>query len=188
MIEEILYTARKVFDMETIGVEKWNEYIKWSRLKQLKEVVSLDCQLNGLVFKVNHSEDGDWDFIITDDMYETDLFNSFDFVLNKSKEFKKFNFIAAIKSPNGSQKKELESEYEFMGYELLDYFYEHSALTNCGGFDESFQVEELNEYGLIEKLERAVEVQENLLKNNPEENHADCNLFEIWRHKTIGRI
>jgi hypothetical protein len=60
-------------------------------------------------------------------------------------------------------------------------------LTNCGGFDETFLPEDLNSYGLISDYEEAISIQKNLLLNNPLEDHADCALFEVWRHQSMGR-
>lgn len=77
--------------------------------------------------------------------------------------------------------------YEFVGYELLDQDFNISALTNCGGFDETFQPTDLTDKGLIYDFEKAYDVKKRLLENNPEEHHADTNVIAVWRHITIGR-
>ncbi|MEL7118200.1 MAG: hypothetical protein AAFO07_02130 [Bacteroidota bacterium] len=39
---------------------------------------------------------------------------------------------------------------------------------------------------VIEKTkDKAKKIQTDLRINNPEEHHADCYLFEVWRHKKI---
>ena len=78
-------------------------------------------------------------------------------------------------------------DFEFVGYDLLDRDYTTSALSNCGGFDETFRPSELNRCGLVDTFDKAYDIRERLFKNNPEEHHADCNVFAIWRHKKIGR-
>jgi hypothetical protein len=78
-------------------------------------------------------------------------------------------------------------DFEFVGYDLLDKEYGNSALSNCGGFDETFLPADLNQFGLIDDYEKAKDVKRRLLQNNPEEHHADTNVIAIWRHKTVGR-
>ncbi|KUY26062.1 hypothetical protein [Elizabethkingia ursingii] len=77
--------------------------------------------------------------------------------------------------------------YEFMGYDLLDQDFSISALTNCGGFDETFLPKDLNKKGLITDFVKAYNIKKQLLENNPYEHHADTNVIAVWRHKTIGR-
>lgn len=76
--------------------------------------------------------------------------------------------------------------FEFIGYDLLDKDFNISALTNCGGFDETFLPSDQNDKGLIDELEKAYDIKRRLLENNPEETHADTNVIAIWRHKTLG--
>ena len=78
-------------------------------------------------------------------------------------------------------------DYEFLGYDLLDHDFYISALTNCGGFNETFSANDLNENGLIGDYTKAYTIQKRLLKNNPDDYHADTNVIAIWRHKIIGR-
>ncbi len=70
--------------------------------------------------------------------------------------------------------------FVFCGYDLAEEF-EISALTNCGGFDETYTYKDLNSFGLIPNYLAAQEIQKNLSANNPNEEHADCLLFAIWR-------
>lgn len=70
--------------------------------------------------------------------------------------------------------------FSFCGYDLAEEF-EISALTNCGGFDETFTYKDLNAFGLLPDFATAQKMQMDLEKNNPEEEHADCLLFAIWR-------
>ena len=92
-----------------------------------------------------------------------------------------------IKEPKKIKEEQLSRDFDFIGYDLLEKDGNISALTNCGGFDETFKPEEQNKYGLITQYERAKEIQLMLPKNNPNEDHAYCQLFEVWRHKFIGR-
>ena len=69
----------------------------------------------------------------------------------------------------------------FLGYDLIDSVSGISALTNCGGFSESFDNQELNRYGLISEYPRAKQIQTALLINNPDEPHADTEFWAIWK-------
>ncbi len=76
-------------------------------------------------------------------------------------------------------------DYQFMGYDLLDQQFGNSALTNCGGFDETFLPADLNKYGLVDDYFKAYDIRKRLLENNPEVSHAKTNVIAIWRHKKI---
>ena len=183
-MKEIWYTARNTFDPDYEG---WETYIKGSNLYHLKEIVSLDSMLNEMAFEPERESEEDWNHIITDEYYETGFFTSLEYVLNHTEDNNGFNLIAAIKEPDGNRREELSGEFEFAGYELLNKDYSISALTNCGGFDETFKPSDLNEFGLVSGYSKARKFQKGLVKNNPEEYHADCYLFEVWRHQKIGR-
>lgn len=75
---------------------------------------------------------------------------------------------------------EVAEDFIFCGYDLAEEF-EISALTNCGGFDETFIYKDLNQFGLIPDFITAKRMQIDLANNNPNEEHADCLLFAIWR-------
>ena len=62
-----------------------------------------------------------------------------------------------------------------------------SALTNCGGFPNAFSNSELSEVGLLTEFERAVEVQRMLRSCYPDEHHADCHMWAIFRLVTLSR-
>ena len=71
--------------------------------------------------------------------------------------------------------------FDFCGYDLVDGL-ETSALTNCGGFfDNAFTHKDLNSFGLIPNYQSARKIQVNLESKYPDEEHADCLLFAIWR-------
>ena len=186
MTNKVWYTAREIFDSEH-GVDfSWDKYIEWSKLIHLTEVVSLDGLLNALVFKPDLSSEEDWKYIVRKERMITQFFNSMDYVLEKIKDKEYYNLLAVIREPNES-KTDLSTDFDFVGYDLTERGGNISALTNCGGFDESFLPDDLNEFGLIPEWTKAKKIQKDLKINNPEEPHADCYLYEVWRHKTIGR-
>lgn len=184
-----LYTALGAFDKayDKDG-RSWNKYIEWSKLTHLTEVVSLDKMLNENLFEPDYDNPEDWNFIHTDGIYQTGFFTTAEYVLSKTKSTARFNFLKLVLRPDQECKNIKVDDYEFMGYELLDHEYGNSALTNCGGFDETISPMDLNSFGLIDDYEKACDIRKRLLENYPEEHHANTNIIAIWRHQTIGKI
>jgi hypothetical protein len=115
------YTATETYDptYDEDGLS-WAKYIEFSKLTHLTELVSLDGMLNGLIFEPDRGEKGDWDFIIIDDLYETGLFNSLDYVMEKVKDKTRFNLLTVVKEPTEKCENIQIPGFEFVGYELLD--------------------------------------------------------------------
>ena len=181
---KIWFTSRNIYDKE-YDESSWEKYIKWSRLNQLEELVSLDGILNDLTFEPDF--DTETEEIVIEENQVTQFFKSIDYVKKKSNHLDYYNLLAVIREPIRKRQTQLERDFDFIGYDLIETDGDISALTNCGGFDETFNPKEQNEYGLISDYDRAKEIQLELPKNNPNEHHADCYLFEVWRHKFIGR-
>ena len=182
------YTARATYDKDYSedGIS-WDKYIKWSKLVQLQELVSVDGCLNEVLVNPDRDNKEDWQNIVVDEFYETGFYTSLDYVLQKMQPTQKFNLLAVVVNPEQDCQNVALTDFEFLGYDLLDYAYNISALSNCGGFDETFLPSELNQFGLIDDYQKAYDIKLKLLQNNPEEHHADTNVIAIWRHITIGR-
>lgn len=185
-----LYTARGTYD-KTYDEElmSWNKYIEWSKLTHLTELVSVDGMLNENLVEPDYDNTDDWDSIHLIEQYQTGFFTTLEFVLKRLKpEYKlKFNLLTVAFEPDQDCKDIKIDDYEFVGYDLLDQDFSISALSNCGGFDETYLPADLNDKGLIDDFKKAYDIKKRLLENNPEEHHADTNVIAIWRHKTIGR-
>ena len=186
METDIYYTALKTYDSDNKYGFSWKEYIEWSKLFHVKELVSLDGILNELAFMPDLDSSEEWSYIITDQGMVMFFFNSLEYVLNKVEHLEFFNLLAIIKEPT-KEKAELSNAFDFIGYDLIEIGGDTSALTNCGGFDETFLPSDLNSYGLISEYDKAKRILKELPINNPDEHHADCYLYEVWRHKIIGR-
>ena len=148
--------------------------------------MSLDLILNKPLIEPGYNAT-DWDYVVMNGDYITHLFTSVNYVLQNMEPGIKFNLLAVVIEPEKDCKDVQLEGFDFVGYDLLDREYGNSALTNCGGFDETFLPSELNRLGLIYNYEKAFNIKQRLLENNPEEHHADTNVIAIWRHKTIGR-
>ncbi|MCE7057246.1 hypothetical protein LZF95_21375 [Algoriphagus sp. AGSA1] len=183
-----LYTARGVYN-KNYGEDgmSWEKYIEWSKLTHLTELVSLDGMLNENLVEPDYDNAEDWNYIYCDGILQTDFYTSLDFVFTRLKEKDKFNLLTVALEPNQDCKNVNVVDFEFIGYDLLDQDFSISALTNCGGFDETFLPKDLNDKGLIDDFTKAYEIKKLLLENNPDEHHADTNVIAVWRHKTIGR-
>jgi hypothetical protein len=183
-----LYTSRGTYDKryDDDGMS-WDKYIESSKLTHLTELVSLDGMLNEILVEPDYDNAEDWNYIVVDDKYQTGFFTTIDYVLRKTKSKDNFNLLTVVINPDSDCKNIVLDNFDFIGYDLLDKSYDISALTNCGGFDETFLPNDLNNFGLIDEFEKAHNINKRLLENNPEEHHADTNVIAVWRHKIIGQ-
>ncbi|MTB51258.1 hypothetical protein [Lewinella sp. W8] len=186
-VSNVWYTPRGVFSSQSGQEAEWKKYIKWSKLTHLSEVVSLDGLLNKILMNIDSDHETIWKYLVVEGQVVTPFFTSLEYVIESTKDFLPFNLLAVIRDPS-QRRAHLDHDFEFIGYDLIDKDFQISALVNCGGFDESFQPDDLNQFGLISQWGNARIIQAKLRKLNPEEFHADCEMFEVWRHKTIGRI
>lgn len=186
---KFLYTARGTYDRtyDEDGMS-WDKYIEWSKLTHLTELVSLDGMLNEILVEPDYDNADDWNFIHIDGQYQTGFFTAPDYVFKRVKKKDKFNLLAVVFEPDQDCKDVKINDYEFVGYDLLDQDFSISALTNCGGFDETFLPTDLNDKGLVDDFAKAYDIKKRLLENHPDEHHTDTNVIAVWRHKTIGRL
>ncbi|GKX67574.1 hypothetical protein [Inconstantimicrobium mannanitabidum] len=91
--------------------------------------------------------------------------------------------LAVIIRPEIEPNYLLENDnFIFCGYDLVEATTYISAITNCGaGYEEVISYKTLNEYGLISAYREAVNTQLSLSEKYPDENHAYCEIVEIWR-------
>jgi hypothetical protein len=185
-----LYAARDTYDEDHAS---WQGYLQWSKLTHLKELVSLDGPLNGDLVEPDYDNGDDWNYIhVVDQSHsgdvagiQTGFYTSLDYVFKKLNTEKPCNLLTVVIEPDEDCRKVDLADFEFVGYDLLDKDFCISALSNCGGFDETFVPSDLNDRGLIDTLEDAYDIKRRLLDNNPDESHADTNVIAVWRHKTV---
>ncbi|WP_212003290.1 hypothetical protein [Chitinophaga sp. HK235] len=184
---KFLYTARAKYGPLNDENYTWQRYIQWRSAPQLQELVSLDTGLNDILIDRSRDEDAYWKYLLTDDCHIIDFFTSQAYVMEYMAGVGDFNMLVIVIEPSENCAWVQPDGYDFLGYELLDQYYDTSALTNCGGFDETFLPAELNSVGLIDDYHKAYDIRQRLLENNPYEDHADTNVIAVWRHQTIGR-
>lgn len=144
--------------------DDYPEYIKFGGI-QRNEIVSVDCSL---------------------------------FPYEKKKEYDKKHVLAPDEQVLAviylKYKKDIKNllnldGFEFCGFDLAeggDEYYHcagTSALTNCGNnsFEKVFTNKDLNKYGLIDSIEKAFKFKKLMPKFYPDEAHAYCAVFAIWR-------
>ncbi len=176
----LYHTAVHRFDPECAG-ERWRDYIAWSGLEQLREVVSLDQLLCPNFFESLTTED--WEYNVHED-FKTDLFHNLEHVLRRAAARRCFQVLGVMQSPSAVEVAEMrDPRFEFCGFDLLEAEAGGiSALVNCGGFERSFSNQELNPLGLIGDHERALEIQACLAAEYPDEPHARCDVWAIYRY------
>ena len=91
--------------------------------------------------------------------------------------------IAYYKNPTESYENHtFDKRFEFCGYDLSEEMTRISAVTNCcGGFDKAIPYGELNKFGLIDDYNKAILIQKKLDELYPDECHACCEIYELWR-------
>lgn len=172
---QLLYTARKCFGPEN---DNWARYIDWSGLGQLREVVSLDTMLCPPA--LGEMKDHFWEHVVQED-FMLDFFYSLDFVRSECKEPADANILCVVRRPLSEVADTQVASFIFLGYDLVDMDVSVSALTNCGGFPAAFANWELTTSGLIADFDRAVEIRSELRRAYPNESHAECDVWAIWR-------
>lgn len=158
----------------------WERYLRWSGLDRLREVVGLDASLCPPVLAELRAED--WKHNVHED-YRTHLFRDLPHLLGRVPDSETHNVLAVLESPHDEEVAAGPRGFTLMGFELLDVCGDISALTNCRGFPRSFSSLELNDVGLLDSLQRAYEVQQSLRREYPQEGHATCDVWAIWRRE-----
>ncbi|MDR3459732.1 MAG: hypothetical protein P4N60_20065 [Verrucomicrobiae bacterium] len=172
---EPLFIATERFDPSD---EAWKKYFEHAKIPALAEVVGLDGSLcNPILVEIS---DEDWNHIVNAD-YLLRYFCHLDYLLNRVQSVKRRNILGLYRNPEAHiTKPPSTGDFKFMGYELIDEQTHTSALTNCG-FSDVFSKEELNSFGLISEFERANEIKSVLAEKHPEDAHAQCDMYAIWR-------
>ena len=159
--------------------EKWHSYTQWANIPALEEVISLDTSLCPRIIREFGPDD--WAQSMHADV-AIDYFSNLEYLLQRVAGTPRKNILGLYRNPEAPiDQSPGAGEFVFVGYDLIEELTQISALTNCGGFPNSFSNSELNKYGLIETFDRAAELKIQLKVRNPEEAHANCELYAVWR-------
>jgi len=172
-----LFIATERFDSS--DGEKWREYFEWAKIPALVEVVTLDLMLCRRLIAAPQEED--WHHIVRED-FRLDYYYHLDYLLRRVGGVRRRNILGLYRNPEEHVSTSPgPGDFRFCGYDLIEELTQISALTNCGGFPEAFRNEELNRFGLIGTFARACAVRCMLAERYPEEAHAQCEMYAIWR-------
>jgi hypothetical protein len=171
-----LFIATERFDPS--DGETWQKYLEWAKIPQLVEIVSLDIMLCPRL--ITDFTEEDWSHIVNED-FRLDYFHDLGYLKRRVQSVPRRNILGLYRNPETHIPTAPAQEFTFIGYDLIEEDTQVSALTNCGGFPDVFQNEELNEFGLIQTFDRATEVKRTLAELHQEEPHAQCELYAIWR-------
>ena len=172
-----LFIATERFDSN--DGEKWTKYLDWARIPQLVEVVGLDSMLCPRI--ATELSDEDWNHIVCED-FRLNYFLHLDYLKHRTRDARRKNILGLYRNPETHiETSPATGHFCFTGYDLIEESTQISALTNCGGFPDVFQNDELNRFGLISDFGRGSEIRHQLSERHPEEPHADCELYAIWR-------
>lgn len=159
--------------------DKWIKYINWSKLHKLNEVVSLDSSLCPMT--IDKLEEHDYSYVSYSWSY-CKIFSNLDWVLKKTQKIKNMQILAVLRNPTDDSCISINNhDFNFCGFDLIDEGSGISALLNCGGFDKAFTADDLSTCGLIYDYKKAIKVQKSLIENYPDEEHANCILWAIWK-------
>jgi hypothetical protein len=174
---EPLFIATERFDPS--DGEGWTNYVKWARIPNLVEVVSLDGML--CPHLPRELEDEDWNHIVNAD-FRSNYFYHLDYLMQRIVGETRRNILGLYRNPDRHfDAAPAAGAFDFIGYDLIEEMTQVSALTNCGGFPETFVNGELNKYGLLPTFDRAREVRKLLPERNPQDDHANCEMYAVWR-------
>jgi len=162
--------------------ETWTKYVEWSKLTHLREVITLDRMLCPSGIEPFAEEDyahsiPEWRVVgIFDDLKYTRA------RAGGLSDSRRLQVVAVSREPTLAEfDPDLGTEFRFVGFDLNDEQSWTSALTNCGGFERAFAPEDLSPCGLIENARRAYEVRDALRTMFPNDAHAQCTAWAIWR-------
>lgn len=159
----------------------WDKYLQWSKLYHVTEIVSLDCSLCPSVIQQMDEEGKKY---LVDEWNYYHIFKSLDWLLNRISNIPSTQILAVWNEPTEDFMQFFKDDmFEFCGLDLIEEYTRISALVNCGGFEKVFLPNDLNSFGLISDYNNAKKIQEKLTEEYPDEDHAYCDLWAIWRRK-----
>lgn len=159
--------------------KRWHDYVAWSGLHQLTELVSLDDMLCPHVVAELQAED--WQHVKNEN-FMLHFFTDLDYLVGRCGGVGSRNLLCAFRDPlEPPTPPAVAYDFRIEGYDLADVDGSTSALTNCGGFPRAFSNDELTSHGLLASLDRAIDVQRALAHHYPEEHHARCSVWALFR-------
>lgn len=173
----LIFVACRKFD-SSCG-DAWLRYIDWSGFDHIQEVVSTDIMLCPSL--IDTLIDEDWNFNIREHYY-THCFRDYQYLKRRIRyDASRHNILALTKRP--TQAPAAIEDFTFCGYDILDCDESISVLLNCGSFPAIYTAADLNPLGLVDDLDRAVEIAQAIRESYPDDYHCcDCRVVGIARY------
>lgn len=147
-------------------------------MSHLREVVGLDATLCPPAIDELTAED----WLHDSGLGVAGIFDSLEYARHRTPLVPALQLLAVAHEPT---QEEFDNsslpEFRFMGFDLVEAGGSTSALTNCGGFPMTFRPLQLSSEGLIRSRLEAYAVREALRTQCPNEPHAKCHAWAIWR-------
>ena len=172
-----LYIVTEPFDARRDT--EWSNFVAWSGLGQVSEVVSLDSILCPPV--VASLIDADWPHIVNEN-FMLNYFVDLGYLLTRAGPLAGKNLLCVFRNPLAVPS--VPDGFEMLGYDLVDVLGTVSVITNCGGFPDVFRNDELNRHGLLDSLARAREIQRVLPIKYKGKDHVETHIWAISRKAT----
>lgn len=167
------------FDPESEG---WEAFIRWRRLPQLSEVVSIEIEC---ILSLADLTPDDRREIASSDLVgpHPRCFKNLERLkdaIRRRAPVAPFNLLCVHRQPVTVPSP--RTSFEPLGYDLIEDRTGISAVTNCGHqFSDVIEDAEINRFGLIDAFERAKVIQAELLIRHRGDLHANCSLWAISR-------
>lgn len=171
-----IYSAHERFTATNAG---WRKYIAWSGRTSAIEIVTFDGLLCSSL--IDELTDEDWQHNIhADNMVY--FFSEYEYLLKRiSFDPAKHNVLEITQRPDCNVVP--TDSFQFCGYDIMDSNDSISVLLNCGAFPDIFSPSDTNSFGLLDKLDDANRIANNIRKANPDEHHCrDCRVWGIARY------
>lgn len=170
----MVYKVVKQFKKED-DIEKWHSYMNFSGLTQIEAFCSLDGMLNYSLFTPQSVED--WDNCVKHN-YMIDMITTIEYAKVVAARYPGARIFGLIIDP---QKTEMPKEGQLLGYDILDYDYAISLLTNCGGFPDLFDNSRINRFGLLDNLTETYAIRDKLRVVYADDPHASaCEVIAVF--------
>lgn len=156
--------------------ETWQDYSSWFEAYHLVEFCSLDSMMNDSVFTPETIED--WENIVQKD-FMIEMITNLSYARKIHERHPGAVIFGLIIEPDVEDLKENDG---LLGFDVIDGYCGNSLITNCGGYPEIFNDEDISKYGLLDDYYNACRIRDELRRQFPECAHArECCVWAIYR-------
>ncbi|MEP0920016.1 hypothetical protein NC981_24745 [Leptolyngbya sp. DQ-M1] len=125
--------------------------------------------------------DEDWNFNIHADN-RLHCFHNYEYLKRRIRyDASRHNILALTERP--THVPAAIDDFAFCGYDILDSDDAISVLVNCGMFPSIYTAADLNQFGLVDDLDRVTNIAETIRDTYPDDHHCrNCHVFGIARY------